>query len=51
VVVDTLGLLIGVVVTEANASQQLGATVALLEERYKLAFRSKGGKDTYFNLK
>ena len=32
VVVDTLGLLMSVVVTQANASERLGATVALLEE-------------------
>lgn len=32
VVVDTQGLLMSVVVTEANASERLGATVALLEE-------------------
>lgn len=34
VVVDTQGLLMGVVVTEANASERLGATVVLLEECY-----------------
>ena len=31
-VVDTQGLLMSVVVTEANASERLGATIALLEE-------------------
>lgn len=30
--VDTLGLLMSVVVTEANPSERLGATVALLEQ-------------------
>ncbi len=32
IIVDTLGLLMSVVVTEANASERLGATVALLEQ-------------------
>ena len=32
IVVDAQGLLMSVVVTEANASERLGATVALLEE-------------------
>ncbi|WP_317107276.1 IS5 family transposase [Chroococcidiopsis sp. SAG 2025] len=34
VVVDPQGLLMGVVITEANASERLGAIVALLEECY-----------------
>jgi transposase len=32
IIVDTLGLLMSVVVTEANAPERLGATVALLEQ-------------------
>lgn len=37
IVVDSQGLLIGVLVTEANASERLGAVVVLAQEREKLS--------------
>ena len=37
IVVDSQGLLIGVLVTEANASERLGAIVVLDEAKEKLA--------------
>jgi len=37
IVVDSQGLLIGVLVTEANASERLGAVVVLEEAKDKLA--------------